>query len=74
MAAGTLPAPGSEHGPCIKPCEHRDCVASRATASATCSWCDEPIGWDTRFYAGDNPGEYVHALCEELAIEEGRAH
>lgn len=28
MAAGTLPAPGSEHGPCADGCEHRDCEAT----------------------------------------------
>lgn len=74
MAAGVLPAPGTEYGPCDTPeCGHRDCEATRETAVSLCSWCDEPIGYDTRYYHGDSPGDYVHALCEELAIDEGRA-
>jgi len=79
MAAGMLPPEtGSEFSPCAK-CGHRDCAAIRVTAGSICRHCDEPIGWETRFYNDDDPEikrrtgtniNYVHALCEELAIEE----
>lgn len=80
MAAGILPPEtGSEFSPCLK-CEHVDCAAVRVTAGSICRHCDKPIGWETRFYKDDNRlyrtgevaagAEWVHALCEELAIEE----
>lgn len=68
MAATTLPAPGSEFGPCVEPCAHRDCEATREMAAAACVHCSQPIGYDVRFYRVDltHPkGLYAHARCEE---------
>lgn len=77
MAAGILAAPGTEYGPCEGECQHTDCAATRSTATAECIHCDEPIGYDTRFYLVDEyfdqrwvPGleqhrVYAHARCEE---------
>ncbi len=72
MAAGRLAAPGTEFGPCVDKCEHRDCAATVRTANAICHHCDEPIGWDSGFFAEDD-GSYVHELCELEAIERERA-
>lgn len=71
MAAGTLPKPGTKYGPCAKPCQHRDCAATRADAERICHWCEKPIGYDTAHYRTDRGP--THALCEELAAEAGRA-
>ena len=77
MAAGILPAPGTEYGPCVAPCRHRDCAATRRTALKVCRHCGAPVGYERRFY--EEPG-YVdadrratHADCEERAIEAERA-
>lgn len=69
MAAAFISKPGSEYGPCKRFCEHRDCAASRATASTVCRFCDKPIGYETRFYNEDG---YVHAACLEDSIETER--
>jgi hypothetical protein len=69
MAAAFISQPGTKHGPCNEPCEHRDCAASRATAEAVCRFCEKPIGYDARFY---NDGGYVHAPCLEDSIEAER--
>lgn len=71
MAAGRLPPEtGSEFSPCVK-CEHIDCAAIRVTAGSICRYCEKPIGWETGFYKDDQAdgSEWVHSLCEELAIE-----
>lgn len=79
MAAGILPAPGTRTGPCAEPCEHMDCRATRENAAAECIHCNEPIGYDTRYYRIrqlEVRGRtqltadpiYVHALCEEKSI------
>ena len=72
MAAGVMPAPGTEYGPCEDECQHRDCAATRERAAFICRYCGEPIGYDTRFYIEGRPIDLlaVHALCAEL--EEGR--
>lgn len=75
MAAGILPPEsGHELSPCVK-CEHRDCAATRVLAASICRLCDKPIGWETRFYKDEVAAgsEWVHALCEELAIEKEMA-
>lgn len=67
MAASTLPAPGTEYGPCAEPCSHTDCAHSRRMAAAVCPFCDEAIGYGRRFYNEGDPGGFdlVHALCLE---------
>jgi hypothetical protein len=75
MAAGTMPKPGTEYGPCADECVHTDCAAHRKIAEAECVHCDEAIGYDTRFYhvdtirqsGADWPGTrvYAHARCVE---------
>lgn len=69
MAATYLSEPGTEYGPCVDPCQHRDCAATRETAATICTYCNEPIGYGNRFYS-DDAGGSVHAVCLETAIEE----
>lgn len=80
MAAGVLSEPGTEYGPCAGACAHRDCAELRKVAAAACHWCDEPIGYDKRYYRVDEnvveggqvvgkTDGYVHAVCEETAAE-----
>ena len=78
MAAGRIPAPGSDLGPCAEPCAHPDCAASRAQAASRCHNCGDAIGYDTRYYTlvtittreGPDKRHYVHADCEEDSIQE----
>ncbi len=66
MAAGILPSPGTELGPCKDACEHRDCATTREMAGSVCHWCAKEIGYDVRFYQMDSASKkYVHASCEE---------
>ncbi len=71
MAAITVPAPGTEYGPCEEPCAHRDCAESRHMAAAICRFCERPIGYETRLYNDGASGSYdlVHALCLEESVE-----
>lgn len=74
MAAGTLPKPGSEYGPCVdENCGHRDCDSTRKMLDAKCKYCHEAIGCERRFYIlpTEQTGqvELVHASCHEDAIE-----
>jgi hypothetical protein len=66
MAAGRLPVPGSEFGPCPEPCQHIDCAATREDAAQVCRICDKPIGYEVRFY--QSAGQLVHAACLEEEI------
>lgn len=52
MAAGVLPKPGTQYGPCDArgSCEHRDCRAIVREAISICRICRRAIGYDTRFY------------------------
>lgn len=61
MAAGTLPAPGTEYGPCADTCEHSDCAQTREMAGTTCRLCPEAIGYETAFFREDEG--LVHAVC-----------
>ena len=70
MAAGYLPVPGTEYGPCPQPCEHIDCSATRQEAVAPCPYCGESIGYDRAFYREHD--HLVHASCALDAIEVGR--
>lgn len=69
MAAGTIPSPGSKYGPCKSACQHRDCAENREDAASACRHCGKPIGFDTRMYADGHPRKFVHAACEEAAVE-----
>ena len=74
MAAGVLPEPGTEYGPCVEPCQHIDCAGTRADAASPCQECGQPIGYGRRFYAvGDaKPGQrrtLSHATCLEATID-----
>jgi hypothetical protein len=65
MAAGTLPRPGTEYGPCEDDCEHTDCEATKTQAANECPLCHIQIGYGIRFYQRDDG--LVHARCVEKA-------
>ncbi len=81
MAAYTIPAPGTELGPCIDdPCGHVDCEEARRRAELLCDVCQQPIGFETRhftFYEDDgtedgacNDTESVrHARCDTRGVQ-----
>lgn len=62
MSAVSMPAPGTELGPCADPCPHTDCADSRRMADAACHLCLESIGYERRFCA-DESGRLVHLAC-----------
>jgi len=73
MAAGSIPRPGKNYGPCAKACDHIDCKESREMASAECPICGKTIGYEVDFYFDDgNDGKPTHALCLEAKIEKER--
>jgi hypothetical protein len=74
MAAGTLPKPGTEYGPCDPDCAHRDCAETRRMATENCGICQKPIGYDVRFYDehGRDERNLVHAACLEDEAERER--
>ena len=64
MASGFLPEPGKvvrgeEIGPCVKPCQHKDCAQTRQMAAAPCIHCGEPIGYETAFVQTGEPTNVV---------------
>lgn len=65
MAAGRLPAPGTDLGPCVGNCLHTDCAATRAQAHEICHFCRNQIGYETRFYVEATTRQLVHAACLE---------
>jgi hypothetical protein len=71
VAATSIPAPGTELGPCEGSCAHRDCEESRRMAAAVRRFCERPIGYGTRLYNEGAFGSYdlVHALCLEESVE-----
>lgn len=77
MASGSLPAPGTEYGPCIEACSHIDCAASREQATSPCASCGKPIGYEVQFFQNHdehrvNLGagrEYEHARCAYERLE-----
>lgn len=71
MAAGTLPAPGTQYGPCKSSCKHIDCAETRERAASACIYCRRKVGFGVRVY---QHGEYtVHARCHEEAAEKNAA-
>lgn len=72
MAAGRLPEPGTQFGPCADPCAHIDCGVTRADAAQDCPLCHKPIGYEVRFYMDEESRQrpdghrmLVHARCLE---------
>lgn len=70
MAAGMLPKPGSQHGPCVEPCKHTDCALTRQMAATPCGICGDAITYDRPFYDERDGAArgLVHAMCLELEI------
>jgi hypothetical protein len=68
MAAGYLPLPGTEFGPCIDNCEHIDCKQTRTMAETICHYCGKAIGYDRGFYILEEK-IMIHSACHETAIE-----
>jgi len=67
-------APGTEYGPCDKPCKHIDCTRSRLDSMRPCRICGQPIGYENRVYfEGDATRvlntAIVHADCLEREVE-----
>lgn len=77
MAAGTLPAPGTEFGPCDPVCSHTDCAETRREAETSCYLCHEPIGYERRFYRdrhiSTGAWRYAHAACLEEDVDRTNA-
>lgn len=71
MAAGRLPKPGTEYGPCAVECNHIDCAHTREDAKCVCRICAKPIGYDVRYY-DEGKRDLVHALCLENEIDANR--
>ncbi len=69
VAFGVIPLPGSKFGPCVVPCVHRDCAASRKTAGAACPGCGEKIGYQKSFTLGEG-GEPWHLSCYVAAVDQ----
>lgn len=74
MASLSLPSPGTEYGPCVPACEHRDCAATRAMAESICRLCNGPIGYGRPCYGDEKaPGGFVHSVCLHEEIDRERA-
>lgn len=74
MAAGILPAPGTDNGPCVTPCMHTGCATTITMAEVMCPYCSEPIGYGRRFYCegDDKVMDLAHASCLEDDCERVR--
>lgn len=73
MAAGRIPAPGTEHGPCESTCPHTDCAANRRMAAVLCVHCSKPIGYEVPMYNVTPSDEaawskLAHQACELEAV------
>jgi hypothetical protein len=67
MAAGILPKPGTQYGPCKTNCKHLDCAETRARAESKCLYCRKVVGYGLRVY---QHGDYtLHARCHEDAAD-----
>ncbi len=72
MAAGRLPPPGSEYGPCEdQTCKHIDCAETRRMAASVCRFCKQIVGYERGFYC-EQDGSFVHSSCLEDAIDAER--
>lgn len=70
MAASRLPSPGSEFGPCLDECQHRDCAETRKMAAEVCHYCGETIGYERGFFKTDEG--LVHSACLHEAVDQER--
>lgn len=73
MAAGMLPRPGTQVGPCESDCNHVDCRETMAMASAPCRFCGKSIGFQARFVSARFDGCLAHERCLEEAVERNDA-
>lgn len=73
MAWIIIPRPGTEYGPCVPTCAHRDCAANRRDAAAICRLCSEPIGCDVKCCSFDGDPALVHFRCALLLVDKERA-
>jgi hypothetical protein len=62
MSTTTLSAPGSECGPCLDPCGHKDCQEIRHIAQSDCAICSLTIGYDREIMMLAD-GEIAHYDC-----------
>ncbi len=67
MAAAYLPAPGTEYGPCEGQCKHTDCKSIRGDATAPCTICAKPIGYETGHFLTEHRlssgRTHAHSRC-----------
>ncbi|MBI4457607.1 hypothetical protein HY633_01440 [Candidatus Uhrbacteria bacterium] len=67
MGCYILPAPGTKTGPCVAPCDHKDCAETRKLAAAPCFHCGRAIGYDVKmhFLGKDDDGNHrlAHLTC-----------
>ena len=66
MGHYSLPAPGTDLGPCVDDCDHTDCEGTRNMSAIPCSSCGDPIEYDVRFYFVGKENEsdsLCHARC-----------
>lgn len=73
MAATKVHGPGTDYGPYMGACTHRDCAASREQAAAVCDICGVPIGYETYWFTVrstlPNGGEVESAVHEACLVE-----
>lgn len=62
--------PGSDAGPCVDTCAHRDCAELRADADRRCPVCAKPLGYESKL-SNDASGRLSHFACL-LAAAEGK--
>jgi len=63
LALQVISTPGTEYGPCLQACRHRDCAWQRETVARACNLCENPIGFEQPFLEYD--GDVAHAACLE---------
>lgn len=63
MAAMSLPAPGTEYGPCVTWCSHDSCMETRQMAATVCRLCVGPIAYNLPCFSDGHRDDLVHAVC-----------
>jgi hypothetical protein len=75
MAYIILDAPGTGNGPCVRPCAHYTCHATRAQAESECPAGDGPIGYERAFAYPDETSDLYrggapwHLRCLHAAAD-----